>query len=341
MKTTLSVLLGAFSLLSGANAQIAYTDPVGYVTSVAGATSGPTLSLVSPALVEKIDLTAVPTAAAVGSGSLTFAGGVPSVTAGSHYIENSDTGWWADIQSATATVVTLPAGVTVPTGTAATSKFNIRKHVTLTSYFGNDNKMGLVTGTSADAADVVQFWNSTTQSLGSQYFYAGAAEGVTPGWYDENGGRLGGDVADPVIAPGEGLVVTRRFAGEKKLVHVGHVKLTPTAIDLTPGINIVSALRAVGPGLGDVNLDTGAIATGLKRGTEPGDSDTVQVAVGGTQYFAGPATSADTTGFFDENGAPSGASPLLTEGQAVIITRRASSGNGVWTSKKQPVSTTP
>jgi hypothetical protein len=141
-------------------------------------------------------------------------------------------------------------------------------------------------------------------------------------------------VADPIIEPGAGLLVTRRSATPTTLVHVGHVKTTKTQIDLFPGINIVNPLRAVGAPLSAINLNTGNTATGVQQGTEPSNADTVQLTVGATQFFAAdPAQGA--TGWFDENGTPVNDS-VIKEGQAVILTRRVATP-GIWTSSEQPV----
>ncbi len=334
MKYKLPFLVGFASLaaLVGVQAQTAVTDPVGYITSNVAPSQ---ISLVAPSLVEKTEFTGVPASAPVGS-TVTFAPSttLPVFAVNQYYLEVMSTGWWSTISGNTATTVTTVDAIP---GGAATEKFVIRKHVTLNSFLGA-NSIGLAAGTEASVADVVQFWNPVTQSPSGQYFYAGAAQAVPPGWYTENGELTGTDVADPIIEPGAGLLVTRRGATPTSLVSVGYVKTTKTQIDLYPGINVVTPLRAVGAPLSGINLDTGNTATGVLQGSDPASADTVQLSVGGIQYFAGVPANGNV-GWFNENGDPSNA-VVIPEGQATILTRRVATP-GIWTSTEQPISTTP
>ena len=331
MKMKLPLLVGLASLaaLVGVQAQSAVTDPVGYITSTIGASK---ISLIAPSLVNKSEFAGVPASAPAGS-TVTFAAGtaLPTFAANAFFLEIASTGWWSSISSNTATSVTtsdpIPAG-------SATERMIIRKHVTLNSFLGA-NAAGLAAGSDPAAADVVQFWNPVTQSPSQQYFYAGTAQGVAPGFYTENGDLTGTTVPDPVIEPGAGLLVTRRGASGATLVSTGYVKTTKTQIDLYPGINIVTPLRAVGAALSDINLNTGNVATGVKQGVDPAGADTVQLTVGGTQFFAADPVAAGVSGWFDENGTASNTT-IVPEGQAVILSRRVATA-GIWTSKEQPI----
>lgn len=329
MKNKISLLVGLASLAAivGVQAQSAVTDPVGYITSTIRPSA---LTLIAPCLVNKNEFVGVPASAPVGS-TVTFAStaALPTLAPNQFYLEIASTGWWSTITSNTATTVTTLDAI--PAGSTALQMI-VRKHVTLNSYLGA-NSAGLTAGLDPSSADVIQFWNPVTQKPSIQYFYAGAAQAVPPGYYTENGEQTGVDVPDPIIEPGAGLLVTKRGAGTASLVSVGYVKPTKTEIDLYPGLNIVTPLRAVGANFDSINLDTGNVATGVKRGTDPASADTVQLTVGGTQYFA--ADPAVATGWFDENGNPSGTT-VIPEGVAVILTRKTPTP-GTWTSTAQPI----
>ncbi|MES2705387.1 MAG: hypothetical protein V4726_02180 [Verrucomicrobiota bacterium] len=336
MKHKLSLLVGLASLaaLVGATAQTsAVTDPVGYITIDVAANTGGSgkLTLISPTLVEKNEFAGTGVVAA-NNLSVTFTGTTFAFAPNAYYLEVADTGFWTTITASTATSVTLQ--FPLPAGASA-SKLIIRKHATITSFLGANNAIGLKTGGDAVTADVVQFWNPTAQSLGAQYFYAGATEGVPPGWYTENGELLGTDVPDVAIFPGSSLVVTRRPNTATSLVSVGYVKTTPTQIPLVKGINIVGPMKATGTTLADSGLNTGNIATGLQQGTDAVNADTVQLAIAGIQYFAADPASG-ITGFVDENGDPPAPTALVKEGSGMIITRKPATA-AVWTSPKTTV----
>src|SRR5262245_28940064 len=121
MKTTLSLLTGVASLaalLSGAAAQTATTDPVGYITinvNGGGTNAAPVFSNISPTLVNKVDFAgAVLTAAGT---TLNFTGtpftanafNQVSPTQPAYYIEvtnGSGEGVWSNIASNTTSAVT-------------------------------------------------------------------------------------------------------------------------------------------------------------------------------------------------------------------------------------------
>jgi hypothetical protein len=148
MKHSSSLLTGALfvAVATGAFAQTAVTDPVGYITlpvTGGGTNAIPALSYVGASLVNKIEVSAV-TAASNGT-TINFAAGVlpaagtyglNSLGKPSYYVEiatGPDAGKWTDIQSNAATSLTILDNL----GTqASTQTVKIRKHHTISSLFG-------------------------------------------------------------------------------------------------------------------------------------------------------------------------------------------------------------
>jgi hypothetical protein len=265
MNVKKSLLLTALSLIAtlGAQAQTAYTDPVGYVTtSLAENTAGTQTgadTLVGPTLVNKPDYQGVSTNDPSGSTSITFASGVPAGLTATHYIEIESgvrAGWWSSIASTTATGVTtvdaLPAGLAVGT------RLIVRKHVTLLDFLGA-NTPGLKTfDTDSANPDKVLVLDPVTQVV-KPYVYATAAFGPA-GFYDQ----VTEESADAVIIyPGSAVKIRRTSTGPLSLTRVGHVKKTPTEVDIFVRDNWVESVNAVGVTLGGSGLNTGNLLSGL------------------------------------------------------------------------------
>ena len=339
MKLNLSFLTGIASLatlLSGAFADSAVTDPVGYITiNVAADTSGGsgTLSLVAPSLIRSTDFSGTPSADPSGLSTVTFSSTLPAIaTPGAYYAEittkdHANEGFWATLTAATANSITLSKPV--PAGSTGVS-IAIRKHQTITSFGGTTNSLNLDPGEDTGSADTIQLLNNGIP--GVQYFFGDVALGASAVWYDENGSVLGVDIADPIIPPGQGVIITRRKNTSTSGVLVGSVKTTKTQISVAPGLQILDLNRAVGVDFATSGLDTGNAATGLLRGEDTGGADFMEfiprLLATDVAYFAAPADTA--LGIVNQDGESKGTT-VVPEGKAVLLTRKAAAGNGTFT----------
>lgn len=333
MKHKLSLLVGLASLAAiiGATAQTAVTDPVGYIThTINPAIGGKADTLIAPALVNKNEFAGTTAAAAAGTNTLTFAGGVPVGLSTGYYIEitaGPQEGWWSTIAApTTATVVTITD--TVPAAAAGNLNIVIRKHTTLNDFFGAGNSANLDSGTTLDDADEVQTLNPTTGAI-TGYFYASAVDTgdpATAGWYTGAGGAAG----NVAIEPGVAVQVRHKLPTTLSLVSVGYVKVTKTQVDLVQGDNWVTPMRATGVTLANSGLNTGVITTGVDQGTSLDDADELQFLNADQSITAYFAASPDVgNGWF--TGAGSDANAVnITEPIGVIVRRKVTSP-AIWT----------
>lgn len=326
-------LLGALFAVGTAFGAAA-TDPVGYIThTIAGASGSiPGTSFVSSTLVNADAFAGVSTNDPSGGTTVTVGSALPAEVTGSglYYVEiksGANEGWWSTV---TAVSGTGPTTVTVndnfPAGLGVGAQISIRKHQTLKGLFGA-NLAGLDPGLSLDDADEVQLLNPATQGA-SAYFYAIVADGApVDGWYD-SGGNPADDV---VIEPGSSALVKRKQPGDLTFASSGSVKVTKTQVDIFPGDNWVSTMRATGVTLGAMNLDTGNTATGVQQGSDL-SVDEFQIVSGtsAAAYFAAdPIATGGFTGWFDGGGNPAN-DVLLPEGQGALVKRKFAAP-AIWT----------
>lgn len=346
MKHKVSLLTGAFlAVASGAFAQTAVTDPVGYITlpiTGGGTPASPKLSYIGASLVNKIEVSAV-AAASTGASNATFAAGVlpaagtyglNSLGQANYYVEiasGPNVGVWTDITANTATTLTLLDGIGANTS-AQTLK--IRKHHTISSLFGNtEATVQLKIAQSIGQADeLLVIDNPTVGSAKTFYFSNDDSDfnGTINGWSFSNGEPA----ADYVIAPGVGFKVSRKDAAALNIIQVGHVKTGPTVLPIETGLQIVTVPRAVGSAF---TLENSALITSGLVGAETfGAADSLQKLIAGAAlnfYFS--------TDDSDFNGIPNGwtnagngealTAPQkeLAEGTAVAIRRKTAPFNWV------------
>jgi hypothetical protein len=343
MKNKLSLLVGFASLAAivGVQAQSAVTDPVGYVTSTVagtGSPSAPSFSAISPTLVNKIEFAGAATT--VATVTITFTG--TPFTAGAYtpapgteaqFYAEAPNGEWRTIASNTANQLVLETAFSG--AVVATNTIKVRRHVTLSDYFGATNSAGLLAGGEAAAADEVIFLDSATQSQ-SSYFYSNLA-GFT-GWKS-----VGFDDANnKVIPPNQGLIIARKTAAPVSIVRTGYVKTGPTQLAFNNGFNVVPVPHATGTVLGDndpvtpladSNLFTGSLATGVQGGGEAAAADEFIVVGGTTNYFY--SNLAGFTGWKDV-GFGDASTVRFPEGSAVLLNRKGG-GPFVWTAPAQVI----
>jgi hypothetical protein len=307
MKLNLAFLTGASlaALVTGAFADSATTDPVGYVTmNIAGTTNpaSPKVSYVGTSLVTPTIFSGSPVS---GSGSTAnFAANAFSVTFGlnslgqpTHYVEitsGPNAGVWTDITASTANSLTLHDAIGGLFTSTVTVK--VRAHHTVSSVFGNNtpaNPLTLNGGVDNTQADLVELVNST----GTKQIFFNTDEDA---WFN---GPLNSN--DQIIAPGEGIRITRRSAA-KTITQVGHVKLGQTVLTVEPGVNLLSSPLAV-PTSGTVSTpvtfdfnNSNLRASGLIGGVDNTVADNIlQLDANGNAtdlifntdedgYFAGP-----------------------------------------------------
>jgi uncharacterized protein (TIGR02597 family) len=338
MKTSLSLLTGVASLaalLSGATAQTATTDPVGYITvNVAGGgtLSAPRYTAISPSLVNKVDFAGAATAVDNGAHTMTFAGTpfTAAAFAAGYYVEvttaGANEGAWRNITGNTTSAITLATDFPAAVTTGATVK--IRKHVTISDFFGTTNTAGLGGGEDGATADEVVFLDPN-QSL-RNYFYSNTP-GFT-GWFNLSFV----DANNVPVPPNQGLLVLRKQATPVSFVRVGHVKTGKTQLGFVNNFNVVPVPLATGTTLGNSNLYTGSLATGVDGGEDgAGADEVIKLGADGvlTNYFY-----SDTPGFtgwfnlafVDANNVS------LAEGTAVLLQRKGG-GAFTWSAPAQTI----
>jgi uncharacterized protein (TIGR02597 family) len=269
MKLKLPLLVGLASLaaLVGVQAQSAVTDPVGYITvTLNPSTSG--YSAISPTLVNKTEFAGVAATVSATTIGLT---GVP-LTAGAfasgYWLEvtnGAGEGAWTNITGNTTSSVTVAESM-IAFMTAGTSTIKIRKHVTVSDFFGATNSAGLLPGGDAGTADEVFFIEpGGNPALTTEVFFDGAA------WTDLNFDPA----ATKAIEPGQGLLVQRKTATPKSFVYTGYVKTGKSMTQIATGPNVVSIPSAVGYTLATSGLvgATNSNGVGLTSGGDAGTAD--------------------------------------------------------------------
>lgn len=321
MKLNLSFLTGAASLaalLSGATADSAVTDPVGYVTvSLAGGTpAAPGVSIVGPALVNQVNYAGIVTAkpaanqlqfAASSFTSAAYNGTSPQFKYWIEITNGSGTtmGMWTDIVSNTTDTITTADNLNSLV-TAGTTTVKIRAHQTVASFLGATNSAGLVAGAELTAADVVVIVDPATQNQTNIYF---SNDPDAPGWLDAGGTDHSADV----IAPGQGVIIKHRSTNTTFTV-VGHVKTGQTVVAVEAGNNVICPSLATG-----VTVGSSGLTSVITPGAELTAADTVafyQSGVGKVIYLSNDP---DAPGWLDAGGAIDYTTTLLPETTAFLL----------------------
>lgn len=334
MKVKLSLLAGVVSLaaVTGAFAQTAVTDPVGYITlnvSGGGSTAAPVLSYIGATLVNKTEFSGPYTAS--GQSSLTFADG--SFTAGQfdaaagvpqYYVEitsGANAGVWTDIVSNTANALTLADDISGLAGASGSAV--IRKHHTIASLFGAENSAGFLGGADVASADELQVIDAATQSQ-TTIFYS--TDDLNSGWVTSAGQPAG----NFIVPPGVGIKVSRKAADPLPIIQVGHVKTGQTWLPIEQGINVLNVPLATGVTLGNSQLSE----SGLTGGADIAGADEVGTIDAGvfTSYFF--STDDLNSGWVTAAGAGA-ADKLLAEGTGFRVIRKSPAFN--WKAPAQQI----
>ncbi len=246
-------LIGAGALiatLGGAAAQTAFTTPVGYHTE----TVSQGFNVIGVNLVDAPLVSSALTGVAGDTLTDANANFAESLPAGSLYSIEFESGAWSTITETTATTVKTADALNV----AADDSYIIRKVRTLADYFGADNSAGFLEGT-ATTADVIWIPNGPN-AFALAYFAAADAFLGTPAQWQVIGEA--GDQANFPIPFTAGLTVQKRGEGDLDLVFTGHVKLTPTNVDIDSDFTYVSRVYPAG-----VTLGNSGYGDGFNRGT--------------------------------------------------------------------------
>jgi hypothetical protein len=309
-------LLGALLAVGAADA--AATTPVGYTTNLIKAAFSPTSAknnFISLPLVNSAAWTG--TVTSVAGDVVTLSAGASPLVAGAYnnidasfpgtdvyayYLEAAD-GFWTHIDTnATGSVtVEVGSGASFTNGESVT----IRRHRTISDIFGATNAAGLLgdaggDSNNADNITIIDEVNGGTVGII-------VAPGVVVGaLYIDSSFQ---DADDYPVYPDQGLQVLRRGATDLTVTVTGEVHNRPTQIGINTGFQIRPVVLPVPVSLGELNLYTGNIATGLK-GTALGDlndADGLSVVVDGvpTVYFYSTvdfdAAPGDQIGWYDDS----------------------------------------
>lgn len=335
MKLNLSIFTGVASLaalMSGAFADTATTEPVGYITVKAeGAASKNTFTTIAPTLVNKTEysgaITAI-TATTITVGSAPFA--LNQFQNSDYYVEitnGAGEGAWTNITGTPST-----ASITVPDDmqpfAAIGSMIRIRKHVTVSQFLGTPTQSGLVGGFDPGTADSVVIRTPGENDVTLFYDTASGYWSDDVNFADESNRR---------IEPGQGLIVARTQATtDTSWTFVGHVKTGKTKISVLTGDNVIAIPVSTGLTLGTSGLEDNAApkgVSGLNVGGDPataGDFFTLFDPNGAginTTYFHDGFNWSEDVNYGDESG------KVLSEGSALYITR--SGAPFVWTAPAQ------
>lgn len=319
-----SVLALACVSTSWAQSSVA-TDPVGFVTATVkggGTVATPQLSLISPTLLQLVEWQGP-----VGtiSGKTINVANTPWVagqfgTAGQYFVEvasGENAGAWTDIESSTTSSLTTLDDLS--SFASAGSTIRIRKHVTLSSFFGTTNSAGIKGGTSVITADEVIVYDATTQAT---YFYYDASDGAGPaGWYNT---RVE-SAANVVIPPNAGVVIRRKDSAPISFLSFGAAKTGNTLVPINAGLNVVGNVAAKGLTLASSGLYTGSATTGLRGSNSPITADEVVIygATGQTTYWYYDASdSAGPAGWYDYRYRPADA-VIIAPGTSFVVTRKS------------------
>jgi hypothetical protein len=280
MKTTLYSLLAAAAALGFAQAQTAYTTPVGYTTQTLTANSYNVVGLtlhnstvaagkfetIAPTTLTDNDVTYAPVANRTYVLEIITSPDTPSLVGSIFEIPA------ANISGSTITVTTVPATDLVALGLTSTATYNLRLAPNLEEIFRVDATSMLTRGLSSTNADVI--WVPTaTVGVYNQYFIHSGTSAI----------RIAGTTTPapniPVIYA-DGLLIQKKTT-ETTLTQTGEVKKVGTNNVLAAGISPISAVAPVGLTLTTAGFET---STGWVKGLSATNADIVWVPSGPNTY---------------------------------------------------------
>lgn len=323
----LGVLVTSLAV-SGLHAQsTATTDPVGFVTTTIRGKSGAnnansfvSLGMSRPSAYQG----AVGTPSLNGSDQtvLTFTGTPFTANqfngAGNrHYLQltaGPNSGTVTEVLATTQNTLTLADNINAVI-TAGSTTFRIVPYWTLSTVFPNGG--GLNGGASAGAADTVAVFNN---GVPTTYFYSTTF----------NQWRTGStDSSNVIIPPGNGLLITRKVAGDVQLVLAGSVPLGPTEAMIGGGTSTAARNSVVSNPypLASVTLASSGLSSVITGGASAGAADTVQIynsAGVPTTYFYSTTFNQWRTGSTDASNV------TIPQGAAIVVNRKANRGPVEW-----------
>ena len=322
MKTprSISMFLAASTFAaSSVFAQSVTSDAVGYISSTVygNGGSGQRLTLVSPSF-HNADL-AVGTVSSSTSTTINVSSTLAdsAYAGGQYYIEivnSSGVGYWTDITSNDANSVTVNDDLT--SFIADGDTFYIREHLTIGGLFGSSNSAGLQAGGDINAADNVQiisFSGGTSQN--STYWYSNVSG--FEGWFDASFNAS----ADAIVAPHEGVIISRKTTGDISVVFSGVVRNNDVNFPVEVGVNVIAV-----PSAATKTLATSGLSSYVGAGGDINSADNISIiGADGSNSTYWYSNVSGFEGWFDASFNDS-SNVALTPGTSFILTRK--SGNG-------------
>ena len=270
------------------HSQSVSTVPVGYVTlKINGSTDGvaPAFTALSAPLqkatLSKGAITADPTATVLTNANASYTtnayAGTDAEGNPSHYIQITsgiNEGLILDIVSNSATSFTTDTDFSglVSSG----DHYAVKKYITLGDIFGSANEAGLTSGGSTSSSDLVYIMSADGNGNYSTYYYQtdpfGGAIGGN-GW--RKAGDTDTDMSNVIVAPDDGLLVSRSAQGDLSARILGTVNDIEHSRDLPAGFTLVAYPFPVDVTLADSNIYT--VDNGYVSGSSSSDSDLIYI----------------------------------------------------------------
>ncbi|MFZ9937455.1 MAG: hypothetical protein ACO3JG_10420 [Luteolibacter sp.] len=236
MKPYLYTLLAAASAAGLAQAQTAYTTPVGYVTKTLGANQFNLVGLTLHQPTAAAGILDASSSSTVTDNNIDFS---TALTAGATYVLELSNGTIQEISAWSGSVLTTPDDISSLV-TAGQTSYKIRKASTISDVFGVNNSAGLTASAdgSLTGVDLVLILNSSGSF--DTVFYVNDGAG-TEGWFDVSFNPA----ADKPIVYADAFFV-QKAASSGTLTITGEVKTAPTSGVLNPGWNYVGGAAPAG-----------------------------------------------------------------------------------------------
>ena len=319
--------LAIVTAATSASAQNATTDPVGFVTTTIRGKSGAnnansfiSLGVARPTAFQGV--VGTPSLNGSNLSVLTFTGTPFTAnqfngTANRHYLQltsGSNAGVITEVLATTTNSLTLAVDINSVI-TANSTTFKIVPYWTLSTALPNGG--GLNGGVSAAAADTVAIFNN---GVPATYFYNTTANQWRTGTTDSS---------NVIIPPGNGLLITRKIAGDVNLVVSGAVPLGTIEAPIG-GATSTAARNSVVSNpfpLDSVTLANSGLSSLITGGASAAVADTIQIYNSSgvpTTYFYNTTVNQWRTGATDSS------SVRIPQGAAIVINRKANRGPVEW-----------
>lgn len=261
MKTFKYSLLAAALACGLANAQTAYTTPVGYTTVALPASQATYMSV---NLHNPIVTSGILTGSTISSVTDSTADFTTDLVVGKTYVlelkNGTAEGVVQKITSFTGTELTTEDDISTFVVDNVT-EYNLREAATVASIFGANNEAGLTATATGDPGTFDEIL--TINALGSFNTYFYYDDGVDTGWFDLDFNA----VATAPLIYTDGLYVRRLAGSTINLVVSGEVKVVDTQYAILPGNTFAGSSNPVGSTLGNSGLS--AFVTADNDGDPP------------------------------------------------------------------------